>query len=165
MIKNLNLRNSLSGLVVKAPQLGSMRKRVPSLASLSGLRIWCCWDSTWLWLWCRPAAAALVQPLGTSICCQWGHKKAKKKKNPNLPETVPTLCPCPSVRVTVSFTPSVAGFALCVLIPAPSRLALALLLLSPPALSLFSSLGSLTPVSLASSPLLSCFCFLLPQGL
>ena len=50
-----------------------MRIRVQSLALLSELRIWhCCElcvghrrtsDPTWLWLWCRPAAAAPIGPL------------------------------------------------------------------------------------------------------
>ena len=41
---------------------------VPTLALLSGLRIWHC-PKLWyrsqmlLWLWCRPAAAAPIQPL------------------------------------------------------------------------------------------------------
>ena len=36
----------------------------------------------WLWLWCRPAAPAPVQPiaLGTSICFGCSSKKTKKKK-------------------------------------------------------------------------------------
>ena len=54
-------------------QLGTMRLRVRSLASLSGLRIgrchklWCSRrhssDLVLLWLWCRPAAAAPIWPL------------------------------------------------------------------------------------------------------
>ena len=65
----------------KRIQLGTMRLRVRSLASLRGLRIWhCCGhgvgcrcglDPALLWLWCRPAATALIDPsLGTSICCR-----------------------------------------------------------------------------------------------
>ena len=38
--------------------LGTMRFRVRSLASLSGLRIWHCCE-----LWCRPAAVAPIQPI------------------------------------------------------------------------------------------------------
>ena len=49
--------------------------QVQSLASLSGLRIWCCCeldhrhgsDPTLLWLWCRPAATALIQPLAWEL--------------------------------------------------------------------------------------------------
>ena len=55
--------------------LASMRMLVRSLALLSGLRIWHCIavscgvgcrhgsDSVLLWLWCRPAATGLIQPL------------------------------------------------------------------------------------------------------
>ena len=75
----------------KQTQLGSMRMRVRSLASLSGLRIHHCCE-----LWCRSqmqlrsrVAVAVVQAgscssdstpsLGTSICCRCGPKKAKSK--------------------------------------------------------------------------------------
>ena len=39
-------------------------------------------DLALLWLWFRPAAAVLIQPLalGTSIYCGWSPKKTKKKK-------------------------------------------------------------------------------------
>ena len=70
-----------------------MRTQVRFLASLSGLRIQCCRE-----LWCRSQtqlrsciAVAVVQTssynssstpsLGTSICCGFGPKKTKKKKN------------------------------------------------------------------------------------
>ena len=35
-----------------------------------------------LWLWCRTASTALIQPLAweTSICCRCSPKKTKKKK-------------------------------------------------------------------------------------
>ena len=73
-------------------QLASMRIRVPSLASLSGLRIWHCRG-----LWCRlqtplgsGAAVAvawagscssnLTPILGTSICHTCSPKRPKKKK-------------------------------------------------------------------------------------
>ena len=76
----------------KQIQLGSMRMRVQSLASLSGLRIQRCRK-----LWCRSqmrprsgVAVAVVQAgscncdqspsLGTSICHRCGPKKAKQKK-------------------------------------------------------------------------------------
>ena len=54
-------------------RLGTMRLRVRSLASFSGLRIRCCRelceghrhssDLEWLWLWCRPAVTAQIGPL------------------------------------------------------------------------------------------------------
>ena len=38
-------------------------------------------DPVLLWLWCRPAATALIRlpSLGTFICCRCGPKKIKKK--------------------------------------------------------------------------------------
>jgi len=73
-------------------QRRQIRLRVPSLASLSGLRIQCCCE-----LWCRSQmrlilddAVAVVEAcsyssywtpsLGTSICHKCGPKKQKKKK-------------------------------------------------------------------------------------
>ena len=51
-------------------------------------------DPALLWLWCRPAAIALIGPpsLGTSICQQHGPTKTKKKKGQNsshLPVATP----------------------------------------------------------------------------
>ena len=48
--------------------LGTMRLRVQTVASLSGLRIWHCHElwyrlQTLLGSWCRPAAVALIWPL------------------------------------------------------------------------------------------------------
>ena len=42
----------------------------------------CSLDFELLWLWCRPAAEALIltPSLGTSICGRCGPKKKKKKK-------------------------------------------------------------------------------------
>ena len=43
-------------------------------------------DSTLLWLWCRPAAAAPIQlSLGTYMCCGCGPEKKKKKKKQRQP--------------------------------------------------------------------------------
>ena len=61
---------------------------VLSLALLSGLRIWCCrelWcrsDPALLWLWCRPAAVALIRPLAWELPHASGValKRPKKKK-------------------------------------------------------------------------------------
>ena len=72
-------------------RLGSVEIRIPSLASLSGLRIWRCrelWCGSHTWLGSCVAAAAAVAAagscssdstpsLGTSICCR---KRKKKKK-------------------------------------------------------------------------------------
>ena len=80
----------------KRIQLGIMRFRVRSLASLSGLRIQRCRE-----LWCRSQmwlgsgfAVAMVQAgscssneipsLGTSICCRCGPEKQTNKQTKNL---------------------------------------------------------------------------------
>ena len=58
----------------KRIQVGNMRLWVRYLASLSVLRIWCCcelWcrsqtrlgDPVLLWLWHRPVATTLIQPI------------------------------------------------------------------------------------------------------
>ena len=75
----------LSGL---RTQLVSMRIRVQSLASLSGLRIWHCYgvghgcgsDLKLLWLWHRPAAAAPIGSLAWEPPYAAGAKKPKEKK-------------------------------------------------------------------------------------
>ena len=81
--------------------LWSMRTQVQSLASLSGLRIWCCRKQ-----WCRfhtqlrsDMAVAVVQAsscssnlipsLGTSICHRGSPKKEKEKKK--VVRRVPTM--------------------------------------------------------------------------
>ena len=69
-----------------------MRTQVPSLTSLSGLRIrcrrelWCCHrhisDPTWLRLWCRPAAAIPIRFLAWDLPYAKGGalKRPKRKK-------------------------------------------------------------------------------------
>ena len=69
-----------------------MRIQIRSLASLSGLRIWCCLE-----LWCRSqmwlgscvamsvvyvgSCSSISTPsLGTYMCCGYGPKKTKKEK-------------------------------------------------------------------------------------
>ena len=53
-----------------------MRMQVPSLALLSGLRIWCCRE-----LWCRLAATVPIQPLAWELpyTADVAVKKKKKK--------------------------------------------------------------------------------------
>ena len=65
----------------------SMRTRVPSLALLSGLKMWhdvgyrFGSDLAWLWLWLWLAAVAPLTPgLGNFICPKKQGKKKKKKK-------------------------------------------------------------------------------------
>ena len=45
-------------------------------------------DLEWLWLWCRPAAAALIGPLAWEAPCAvgaaLGEKKKKKKVDVNV---------------------------------------------------------------------------------
>ena len=69
-----------------------MRIRVQSLASITGLRIQCCWelwcrlqmrlDPTLLWLWRRAAATALTEPLAWEPPYAIGaaRKRQKNKK-------------------------------------------------------------------------------------
>jgi len=42
-----------------------------------------CWDLVLLWLWCRPAAAALILPLAWEVLCTMG-VDLKRKKNITL---------------------------------------------------------------------------------
>ena len=63
---------------------------VQSMTSLGGLKIWhCCklWyssDLMLLWLWCRPATAALIWPLAWEVLYAAGVaiKRKRKKKMP-----------------------------------------------------------------------------------
>ena len=73
---------------VKNPTWG-LRIRVQSLASLSGLRIWCCqkqWcrpQMRWgpaLWLRCRSTAAALIPPLAWELPYAAGAVLKREKK-------------------------------------------------------------------------------------
>ena len=41
----------------------------------------CGWGPVWLWLWCRPAAAALIQPLAWEPPCAIGVALKKAKQN------------------------------------------------------------------------------------
>ena len=77
----------------KRIQLGTVRLQVQSLASLSGLRIWHCLscgvgcrhgsDLVLLWLCCRLAAVALIQPLAWELPYV-ALKDKKKKKKPTI---------------------------------------------------------------------------------
>ena len=75
-----------------------MRTLVPSLSLVSGLMIQCCLscvvgcrhdpDPMSLWLSCRPAAEAPIQPLanlGTFICCGCGPERTKNTKTKKPP--------------------------------------------------------------------------------
>ena len=85
----------------KQIRLGTTRLPVRSLASLSDLRVWrCCelWcicrhgsDPTLLWLWHRPAATTLIQPVAWELAYAASaalkrkkDQKKKKKKNPGI---------------------------------------------------------------------------------
>ena len=63
--------------------LSSMRTQVRSLALLTGLRIRCCCE---LWLWCRPAATALIWSLAwrPPYAVGMALKKKKKKKKTKI---------------------------------------------------------------------------------
>ena len=76
----------------KQIRLGTIRLQVQSLALLSGLgsgvAVSCgighrrCSDPTLLWLWCRPAAIALIQPVAWELpyAANAALKKAKKER-------------------------------------------------------------------------------------
>ena len=75
----------------KQIRLGTMKWQVESLASLDGLRIWCChelWyshrhgsDPALLCLWCRPAAVALIGPLAWESPYAVGAALKKKEED------------------------------------------------------------------------------------
>ena len=75
--------------------LVSVRKRVWSLASLSGLSLAtscsvdcrCSLDLALLWLWHRPTAAAQIWPLADSTPSRHGPKKKKNKTKQYIWET------------------------------------------------------------------------------
>ena len=91
------MKDEICGVLIVAQwkqiQLGTKRFWLRSLASLSELRIWHClelWcrsltssDLALLWLWHRPAAAALIQPLAWEppYAVSAAIKKAKKEKD------------------------------------------------------------------------------------
>ena len=72
----------------------SLGRAGSTLASLSGSGIWCCrchelchgdhrlhcCDPALLWLWCRPAAAALIRPLAWEFPCAVGAALKKSAK-------------------------------------------------------------------------------------
>ena len=50
----------------------------------------CMWDPACLWLWCRPAAAAPIQPLAWELpCAAAAALKRQNNNNKNLPKTCP----------------------------------------------------------------------------
>ena len=89
-IKKAHPGSSRCGSVVMNPAI-SMRMRVWSLASLSGLRIRCChelWGKSRMWLrsgiavavtWAGSYSSSSTPNLGTSICRGYGPKKIKQK--------------------------------------------------------------------------------------
>ena len=100
----------LSWLSRLRTQLVSMRMQVRSLASLIGLRIQCgheLWcrsqmrlgGFTWLWLWCRPAAAVAIQPLAWELPYATGAALKRQgagkdfPQTPRLPQTLATPLP------------------------------------------------------------------------
>ena len=109
-----SIQRSYSGVPIVAQQkqiwLASMRTWVWSLASLSGLRIqhcrelWCRWKTQlWsevLWLWCRPAAVAPIQPLaweppyvtGADLKSKTQKQKQKTNKQNQISWCVDSFC-------------------------------------------------------------------------
>ena len=96
-----------------------MRLWVQSLSLLSGLRIWPCCELWWrsqkgsdlalLWLWCRLAAAAPIQPLAWEPPYAVGAALKKKKKlgGPGVLQVIkgPSLLRSPSHKSLSSFLP------------------------------------------------------------
>ena len=64
----------------KRIQLGSLRLLRSSVAVSRGVVCLCSSDPALLGLWCRMAVAALIRPLGTSVCHRCSPKKQKKHK-------------------------------------------------------------------------------------
>ena len=94
ILKRKKNRSSHAVAQRKQTRLASMRMCVPSLASLSGLRIrHCCelWyiacilylDPTFLWLLCRSAAAALILPLAWELPYAMGVALKRGNNNDN----------------------------------------------------------------------------------
>jgi len=46
-----------------------------------GVGLRCSWDTLLLWLWCRPAAVTLIQPLAWELLYALGVALKRKKKN------------------------------------------------------------------------------------
>ena len=99
--------------------------QVQSLALLSGLRIRCCVgyscsvDLALLWLWCRPAAAAPIQPLAweppyaSGMALKRQKKKKKKEKNSLVAQQVkdPSLSlPWLGLQLWYQFDPWLGNF-------------------------------------------------------
>ena len=75
--ENSKKQSSRRGSAVNKPRRVSMRTHVQSLASLKWVK-----DPTLLWLWCRPAATAPIQPLAWELPYAVGAvlKRQKKEK-------------------------------------------------------------------------------------
>ena len=100
------VKNPTQGVPIMAQRkrirLGAMRLQVPSLASLSGLRIFgVCQryssDPVLPWLWCRPAAAAAIQLLTWKLAYAAGVALKRKKnffKKPLVQSMCAHVCVC-----------------------------------------------------------------------
>ena len=63
MVTNLTRVHEDAGLIPVPTQW----VKGSSIAMSCGVGLRCIWDPVFLWLWCRPAAAALIQPLAWEL--------------------------------------------------------------------------------------------------
>ena len=93
IIKKEGMGSSHCGSSIQT-QLVSMRTRVQSPVSLSGLRIrychelWCRSDPVLLWLWCRPVPTASIWPLAWEL--PYASDSALKKTTITATTTITT---------------------------------------------------------------------------
>ena len=119
VVRIFNLKSDLGVLSGLRTWLVSMRMCVQPLALPSGLRIWCCRklqcryssDLALLWLWWRPAAAVLIQPLACELpyATDSALKRKYRKKILFLPTTAATATEVPRPGIKLHNRSSCCG--------------------------------------------------------